>query len=237
MAGVGGGAVLPGHVAIIMDGNGRWARSKGLSRLRGHEEGVKAADRVARGAAEIGIKFLTLYAFSTENWKRPRREVSFLMRLLREFLVRRRKELAENDIRLVHVGSKEGLPGSVLRELRLAVEETRQCGRMTLGLALNYGGRDELVSAARALVERARGGERFDVDEAAFSNELHSAGFPDVDLLIRTGGEKRLSNFLLWKVSYAELYFAQVYWPAFTKRHLLRAVRVYGRRRRKFGGL
>ena len=237
MDGVGGRAVLPGHVAIIMDGNGRWAKERGLPRFRGHEEGVKAAERTARAAAEIGIKFLTLYAFSTENWRRPGREVSFLMRLLRDFLSRRRKELIENDIRLVHIGSEEGLPREVVRELRLATEETRRCGRMTLGLALNYGGRAELVSAVRSLVERARRGERFDVGEGLFSDELCTAPFPDVDLLIRTGGQKRLSNFLLWKVSYAELYFARVCWPGFTKRHLLRAVKGYGRRRRKFGGL
>ncbi len=236
MACLGERTVLPAHVAIIMDGNGRWARAKGLPRFRGHQEGVEAAERTARAAAEIGIEVLTLYAFSTENWKRPRREVSFLMRLLGDFLSRKRKELVDDDIKLVHIGSEEGLPAAVLRELKLAVEETSRCRRMTLGLALNYGGRAELVSAARSLVERARRGERFDVDEAAFSGALHSAGLPDVDLLIRTAGEKRLSNFLLWKVSYAEMYFARVCWPGFTKRHLLRAVKEYGRRRRKFGG-
>ena len=220
-----------------MDGNGRWARARGLPRFRGHEEGVRAAERTTRAAAEIGIKFLSLYVFSTENWKRPRREVSFLMRLLRNFLSRRRKELVENEIRLVHIGSRDGLPEAVLRELDLAVEETRGGRRMTLGMALNYGGRAELVSAARALVERARGGEGFDADEQTFSGALQSAGLPDVDLLIRTAGEKRLSNFLLWKVSYAELYFARACWPEFTKSHLRRAVKEYGRRRRKFGAL
>ena len=228
---------LPAHLAVIMDGNGRWARRHGLPRTEGHKAGAESARVVARCCAEWGIRYLTLYAFSTENWNRPRSEVRFLMQQLRRFLVERRGELKENGIRLRAIGRIEALSPAVRRELAATEEATRDGGNLTLLLALNYGGRAEIVDACRALARRVKDGALVpeEIDEHAFAAHLCTAGVPDPDLLIRTGGEMRVSNFLLWQISYAELYVTDVTWPDFRREQLLEALRSYAARTRRFG--
>jgi len=230
---------LPRHVAVIMDGNGRWAKARGLPRNEGHKAGAESAARVAECCVEFGIPLLTLYAFSTENWRRPRAEVQFLMSNLRRFLQERREEFVERDIRLVAIGDVEGLPAAVRRELSRTEEATRDCGSLTLVTALNYGSRSEIAHAARSIAEDVRAG-RIDpdaVDEALVEERLYTAGLPAVDLLIRTGGEMRISNFLLWQVSYAELYVTPTCWPDFDREAFLEALEEFARRERRFGGL
>ena len=230
---------LPSHVAIIMDGNGRWAETRRLRRTRGHAEGVESVRAITRECARIGIGQLTLYAFSEENWKRPRAEVKLLMRLLRRFLVGERGEIMDNNIRLTAVGRLDRLPADV----RGAYEQTRDLSAgndgMTLCLALSYGGQQEIVDAARAIAVRVRKGE---IEPDAISPEmiaahLYQPDMPPVDLMIRTAGEMRLSNFLLWEVSYAELYVTNACWPEFREAELAQAFDAYARRVRKFGGL
>ncbi|RMH01172.1 MAG: di-trans,poly-cis-decaprenylcistransferase [Planctomycetota bacterium] len=220
-----------------MDGNGRWAQRHGWRRIRGHESGVEAVRDTVEAAAEWGIEHLTLYSFSIENWQRPRSEVNALMALLRRFLVEERPTLLDNGIRLRALGRVQDLPADAAEVLRETEALTAAGDRMTLRLALSYGGRRELVEAARRLAERVAAGELApaEVDEAAFAGALYDPEMPDPDLVIRTAGEQRLSNFLLWQASYAELHFAPELWPDFRRRHLLRALRDYHGRERRFG--
>jgi undecaprenyl diphosphate synthase len=226
---------LPNHVAIIMDGNGRWAETRGLARTRGHAEGVESVRAVTRECARIGIGQLTLYAFSEENWRRPRREVRILMRLLRRFLVGERGEIMDNDIRLTAVGRLDRLPEDVRRELEKTRAMSADNKGMVLCLALSYGGRQELIDATRSIVQS--GVPADEVTEETIQKHLYQPGMPPVDLMIRTAGEMRISNFLLWQVSYAELYVAQACWPEFREEELGAALDSYGKRTRKFGGL
>jgi len=223
---------LPAHIGIIMDGNGRWAEKKGLPRRRGHYEGVKAAKRVVRVASGAGIRFLTLYTFSTENWKRSPAEVDYLMHLIRVHL---KKEVAfyqENHIRMVHSGSLQRLPRGVARELAKVISETADNRGMTVNMAIDYGGRDEVLRAVNRL--RA-GGHAGEITEGQLRTALDHPEFPDPDLIIRTGGECRLSNFLLWQMAYAELYFSPKMWPDWQEEDLLAALEEYRSRERRFG--
>jgi undecaprenyl diphosphate synthase len=232
-------ADLPRHVALIMDGNGRWAEARGLARVRGHRAGVESVRAVTRHAAKLGLRQLTLFAFSTENWKRPRAEVSTLMRLLRRYLVEERGELMENDIRLAAIGRISGLPHRVQAALEETRELTRKNRGMTLCLALNYGGQLEIADAAKHLAVDVAAGRLSPeaIDEAALAARLYQPGMPQLDLLVRTAGEQRVSNFLLWQLSYAEIYVSDVCWPEFREEELETALAEYGRRVRRFGGL
>ena len=230
-------AKTPDHIAIIMDGNGRWAAARGLPRLFGHRAGAEAVRRTVEACCELGVKVLTLYAFSWENWDRPTRETGELMGLLDEFVRRELPTLHANHVRLRAIGRLETLPSGVLATLQRAMAETAGCDRMTLVLALSYGGRQEIVDAARRLATLARQG-RLDpaqIDETLFARHLYAADLPDPDLLIRTSGEQRLSNFLLWQSSYTEWYVTSKRWPDFSKEDLLDAIAAYERRERRFG--
>lgn len=235
----GGTSVLPKHVAIIMDGNGRWARKRGLPRTAGHLEGVKRAKEVVKACGERGIEVLTLYAFSTENWRRPAEEVGFLMRLFEESLAREIVELCRNNVVLRVIGRVEDLPESVRQAARRGEQATAGNSGLVLNVALNYGGRAELVDAARRLARQVQTGELAPeaIDEAAFAGQLYTAGLPDPDLVIRPSGEQRLSNFLLWQAAYAELYLTPTLWPDFTPDEFERALAAYRGRRRRFGAL
>ncbi len=228
---------LPQHIAVIMDGNGRWAQQRGLSRIEGHRHAASAVRETVTQCARLGIRCLTLYSFSLENWKRPRYEVDGLMALYAEYLAAERREIMDNDIRVVQVGRREGLPPEVLRELDLTQDLSRPNKGLCLCLALNYGSRAEIVDAVRSLAQRVKAGqlEPGAIDEAAISGALYTAGIPDPDLVIRTAGEMRVSNFLLWQISYAELYVTPVLWPDFRAEHLYDALRNYAARERRFG--
>lgn len=228
---------LPGHIAIIMDGNGRWAYSHGLPRLQGHSNGVETVDRITRAAVEIGIDVLTLYAFSSENWKRPREEVSGLMQLLKKYLESELSTMIENNIRLSCIGDIRKLPNDVQDAISHSLAETSSNNGLVLNLALNYGGRDEIVRAARRLADLSLHQKLRpqDLNEEVFTRNLDTAGLPEPDLIIRTGGEKRLSNFLLWQASYSELYFTEKNWPDFSKDDLITALHDYQKRQRRFG--
>jgi len=229
----------PAHVAIIMDGNGRWATGRGLPRVAGHREGVKAARAIVRAADAIGLRYLTLYAFSTENWSRPEDEVSMLMRLLEESIYRELPELMENNVRLRVIGRTAGVPLPVRRGLEHVVAATEKNTGLTLLMAFNYGGRDELLDAFRALARRVQTGELAPerISEADVSGALYTDGVPDPDLLIRTSGEMRVSNFLLWQIAYTELWVTPTLWPDFAPADLYRAVADFQRRTRRFGGV
>ncbi|MBI4773642.1 MAG: isoprenyl transferase [Deltaproteobacteria bacterium] len=228
---------LPRHVAIIMDGNGRWARGKGLRRIRGHREGARSVREVVRTSREIGIQFLTLYAFSEENWQRPKTEVSALMHLLGQYLDEEKQEMIEKEIRFNVIGNVEKLPKGIRGKIVDVEEVTQNNGRMVLNLALSYGGRSEIVRAARILARRCMEGglDPDDIDEVLFGEQLYTAGQPDPDLLIRTSGELRISNFLLWQISYTELVMTPVLWPDFRREQFMDAISEYQRRRRRFG--
>ena len=228
---------LPRHVAIIMDGNGRWARKRGLPRVMGHRAGVRAVKKVVRAAREIGIEVLTLYAFSKENWARPRAEVEALMGLLYDYLEGELEEMLSNDIALKVIGDPERLPERVRKKLFETIEKTSQGRGMTLVLALSYGGRDELVRAFRRMAEDLAAGrlEPAGITEETISARLDTRELPDPDLIIRTSGEERLSNFLIYQGAYAELYFTKTLWPDFDRRALLRALEDYAKRERRFG--
>jgi undecaprenyl diphosphate synthase len=230
---------LPRHVAIIMDGNGRWAEARGLPRIMGHRRGIQSVRAVVEEGCRLGLEQLTLYCLSVENWKRPPRELKFLMRLLRHFLVVERAELMEQNVRLTMIGRREGLPEDVLRALDRTAGETAANAGMTLCLAVNYGGRTEIAGAARRLAQDARSGalDPAQVDEATFAAYLGTADMPEPDLLVRTAGEMRVSNFLLWEISYAEIWVTDVLWPDFRADDLLAACRSFAARQRKFGGL
>jgi undecaprenyl diphosphate synthase len=228
---------LPAHVAIIMDGNGRWAKAHGKPRVFGHRNGVRSVREVSEAAAELGVRYLTLYAFSTENWRRPAHEVNALMRLLVQTIHRERKTLRENRIRLATIGDTAGLPERTALALQEAIAETAGHDRMTLTLALNYSARMEMTRAARLLAQEVRDGQLSPdaIDEEQISRHLFTSGIPDPELLIRTSGEYRVSNFLLWQIAYAELHFTQVMWPDFRKEHLYQAILDYQNRERRFG--
>ena len=230
---------LPRHIAIIMDGNGRWAQNRGLPRVVGHRRGIQRVRAVVEEGCRIGLDQLTLYCLSVENWMRPPRELKFLLRLLRHFLIVEREELMDQKVRLTMIGRRAGLPDDVLRELDRTIAMSAENTGMILCLAINYGGRTEIADAARRLAEDVRSGaiaaER--VDESIFSSYLATAGMTDPDLLIRTAGEMRVSNFLLWQISYTELWVTDVLWPDFRGDDLLGACQAFAARERKFGGL
>lgn len=230
---------LPRHIAVIMDGNGRWANQRGLPRVAGHEEGAKTVRRIVTHCARLGIEALTLYSFSTENWKRPREEVEFLMGLYAQYLVAERETIMSNDVRFLHVGRREGLPASVLDEMDRTVAMSAGNGGLRLCLALNYGAREEILDAVRAIAAAAAEGRvrAADIDEALFTRHLYTAGLPDPDLLIRTANERRVSNFLLWQISYAEIHVTERFWPDFAEADLDAAIRDYLGRQRRFGGV
>ena len=227
----------PHHIAMIMDGNGRWATARGLPRVMGHQAGAAAVRRIVEACCELGVKALTLYAFSWENWDRPADEIQELMGLLDEFVRLEAPTLRANQIRLRAIGRLEGIPPGVLTNLRRVIDETAPFERMTLTLALSYGARQEIVDAARRLAHAARAGtvRPEQIDEAVFARYLYAPDLSDPDLLIRTSGEQRLSNFLLWQVSYTELYVTPKLWPDFSKDDLLDAIAEYERRSRRFG--
>lgn len=228
---------VPRHIAIIMDGNGRWAKQKGMPRVLGHRSGVQSVREVTEAAAEIGVGFLTLYAFSTENWNRPPAEVTALMSLLVETIKGEIRDLNKNGVRLAAIGDIEALPKSSYKALVEGIEQTKNNQRITLVLALNYSAKWEILRAARQLAEQAKAGqiEPSDIDENMFENALSTRGIPDPELLIRTSGETRISNFLLWQIAYAELYFTPVFWPDFGRKELFEAILSYQRRERRFG--
>ena len=234
-----GGASEPHHVAIIMDGNGRWAKARGLPRVAGHRRGADAVRRVVRGAGDLGIPVLTLFAFSTENWTRPADEVSDLMGLLRHYLRSELDELRKNGARLRVIGNREGLAPDIVRDIAEAEKLTQSNNRIDVNICVNYGSRAEIVRAARALAQRVAAGDlkADSIDESAFERELLTAGVPDPDLLIRTSGEQRISNFLLWQCAYSELVFVDTLWPDFGKEHLEQAVAEFRRRERRYGGV
>lgn len=225
---------LPRHVAVIMDGNGRWAAQRGLPRIEGHRAGSESVREVVEASARLGIQVLSLYAFSRENWKRPRTEVTRLWRLLREYLAKEDRLLIDNDLKLQVIGRREDYPALVRREIERVEALTSGNRRMTLVVALSYGGRDEIVAAARRLVAE-KGLKPRAIDEQAFAARLSTAGLPDPDLLIRTSGEMRISNFLIWQIAYAELWMTPVLWPDFRRRHLFQAVLDFQSRERRFG--
>lgn len=230
---------IPRHIAIIMDGNGRWAKSRGFPRIFGHRNGASAVRATVEAAGRLGIEVLTLYSFSIENWSRPSDEVRDLMSLYLQYMEGERGELVQRNIRLRQIGRRDGLPPEALAALDRTLEATANCTGPTLCLAVNYGARAELVDAVRALAERVRTGELSptEIDESAISASLGTSGLPDPDLLIRTAGEMRVSNFLLWQISYSELYVTPTLWPDFTAESLFEAVRAYAKRERRFGGL
>jgi len=226
---------LPAHIAVIMDGNGRWAAQRHLPRVEGHRAGIESVREIVEGSARLGIQVLTLYAFSMENWKRPAAEVSTLMMLLKRYLRSELNTLLRNNIRFKVVGRIEDLSRDVQRELKAAEDKTATNGGMLFNIALNYGGRAEIVEAAKRLL--ADGVAPDQIDEGRFASYLYTAGQPDPDLLIRTSGEMRVSNFLLWQIAYAEIWVTDTLWPDFRKRHLLEAVLAYQKRERRYGGI
>lgn len=233
-------AVLPRHVAIIMDGNGRWANERGLPRAAGHKAGVEAVREAVKAAIESGVEVLTLYAFSHENWKRPQEEVSILMGLLDYFLQKEIDALDKEGVRLRILGRVEALPANVVAQLRKAEVRTAKNSRLTLNLALNYGARQEILDAVAKIIAASKSDASLSgagLTEEMFSGYLYTSGQPDPDLLIRTSGEMRLSNFLLWQLSYAEIYITEKFWPDFRKDDFLEAVREFGRRERRFGDI
>ncbi len=230
---------LPRHIAIIMDGNGRWAKQRGLPRIFGHREGVQSVRTIVEESCRIGLEQLTLYCFSSENWKRPLRETQYLMRLLRHFLVSERKELIEHDIKIKMIGSRSGMPDDVLSEYDKTEAMTSSNTGLTLCLAVNYGGRAEIAEAARKVARDVEDGliNPDGIDESTFGRYLSTADMPDPDLLIRTAGEYRLSNYMLWQLSYAEFWVTPVHWPDFRVTEFHAALRDFARRHRRFGGL
>jgi undecaprenyl diphosphate synthase len=224
---------IPCHVAIIMDGNGRWARERGLPRHAGHRAGVDNLRRVIEAAVEFGIRYLTIYAFSTENWRRPPAEVRGLMNILEEVIDRELQELHANGVQLRHIGRLEGLRPGLQEKVLHAIDLTKHNQQLILNVAWNYGGRDEILHAIQSIVEEGVGAE--DIGEDTISQHLYTAGIPDPDLVIRTSGESRISNFLIWQAAYAELLVTPTYWPDFGRKQLLEALWVYSHRERRFG--
>jgi len=230
---------IPEHVAIIMDGNGRWAQSRRMPRIRGHLEGVKRVEEIIREAGALGVKVLTLYAFSTENWQRPQREVTGLMRVFRSVLDQKTKSMVKNNLRLRFMGERDHVPANVLARMDEAVSRTQGNTGLIVNIAFNYGSRHEIVNAARRIADAVQQQHLSlaAVDEAVFSRMLYAPDLPDPDLLIRTSGEKRVSNFLLWQISYSELYFTDKCWPEFDQKEFHKALETYHDRERRYGGL
>ena len=230
---------VPQHVAIILDGNGRWAKSKGMPRNYGHMEGAKNVERICEEAWRMGIKYLTVYAFSTENWKRPKEEVDALMNLLRNYLKTCIKTAEKNDMVVRVIGDKSGLDEDIREKIDNLEKASANNQGLNFQIAINYGSRDEIVRGVKKIMEDMKNGKisEDEMNEAMFSGYLDTAGIPDPDLLIRTSGEERLSNFLMWQLAYTEFYFTDVPWPAFTKEDLMKAVEKYNRRDRRFGGV
>jgi len=230
---------IPQHVAVIMDGNGRWAKRRGLPRVAGHHSGMKNVKKIAIAASDLGVKVLTMYAFSTENWTRPKDEVDFLMKLPQEFFPMEIDELMENNVQIRMTGLQSGLPESTLKAVTDAIERTKHNTGMILNFALNYGGRKELLLGVQQIIRDVRSG-KLDadlIDEDTFSSYMLTCGLPDPDLLIRTSGELRLSNFLLWQLAYSELWFTDLFWPEFGEEHFYQAIAEYQRRARRYGGI
>jgi len=224
---------IPVHVGIIMDGNGRWARARGLNRLAGHRAGTENLRRIVRACADFGIKYLTVFAFSTENWARPKEEVDGLMEIMEEFIDKEIDELDAEGVQIRHVGKLDGIPERLKAKIKMSIERTRHNNRLVLSVAFNYGGRDEIVQAVRKIV--AEGIPPDEITEETIANHLYTAGMPDPDLVIRTSGEIRISNFLLWQSAYAEWYFTPRFWPDFGREDLIAAIADYNRRERRFG--
>ncbi len=223
---------IPNHIAVIMDGNGRWAKSKMLPRTMGHREGAKTLDKILNYSAKIGVKYLTVYAFSTENWKRPEKEVKALMKLFSEYMKKERKKIMDNDIRFMVSGRREGVDLKLVEEIEELEEATKENKGITLNIAFNYGGRSEIIDAVKRIIESGDS----DIDEEKFASYLYN-NIPDPELLIRTSGELRISNFLLWQIAYSEIYITDLYWPQFNEKELDKAIASYNKRDRKFGGL
>jgi len=228
---------LPNHIAIIMDGNGRWAKSKGLLRKIGHQNGAKTVKEVVETCAKINVKYLTLYAFSTENWNRPKLEVELLMKLLISSLKKEVKTLQKNNIKLSTIGNLNSLPTKVAKELKDVIEKTKDNNRLTLTLALSYGSQEELIKTIKEISLKVKNNliSPENIDKSVINNHLYDHYLPDVDLLIRTSGEQRISNFLLWEIAYAELFFSDILWPDFNKENLFEAILNYQNRERRFG--
>lgn len=223
---------IPNHIAIIMDGNGRWAKQKMLPRVMGHREGAKTLDKILNYSAEIGVKYLTVYAFSTENWKRPEKEVSALMKLFSDYMKKERTKLIENDIRFMISGRREGIDATLLKEIEELEEVTKDNKKITLNIAFNYGGRAEIIDAVNKAIKSGN----TDIKEEDFGKYLYN-DIPDPELLIRTSGEIRISNFLLWQIAYSEIYITDLFWPDFDETELDKAILSFNKRNRKFGGL
>ena len=228
---------LPQHIAIIMDGNGRWAKKRNLERIVGHQKGIESAREIVKFCREAGINVLTLYVFSIENWRRPKKEVQALMNLLKKYILKESKELLKNDICLKVIGNIEDMPPSVVRILHETVEATKTCRGMIVNLALSYGGRDEIIRAIKKIVKEVKQGslKENDITEGTFADYLFTKDLPDPDLLIRTSGEMRLSNFLLWQMAYTEIYVTEILWPDFKREDMIRALIDYQNRERRFG--
>ncbi len=234
--------VLPQHIGFIMDGNGRWAKMRGLERSAGHREGAKTFRRIGEYCADVGIKYMTFYAFSTENWNRPKKEVLSLMKLFKEYLREGDGRLAENDIRqmkLRFIGEREGLPSDLLKLIEKAEKETAKYGKITVNIALNYGGRAELKSAVKSIAQKVKNGELSidDITEQTISDNIYTAGQPDPDIIVRPSGEFRLSNFLTWQSAYSEFWFSDILWPDFTEEHVNEILYDFQNRNRRFGGV
>lgn len=232
-------AAVPKHIAIIMDGNGRWAKEQGKVRTFGHQEGAEALKRIVKVADKIGVEVISAYAFSTENWKRPVTEVSFIMELLSRYLTNEIEEFNQNNVRVRFMGAREGLPTIVQEKMDIAMEATKNNTGITLNLAINYGGQAEILHAVQGIARNIESGSLKveDIKAEVFENYLYTHGLPAPDLLIRPGGDARISNFMLWQIAYAEIWTTNVYWPAFTPEIFLQAIREYQGRERRFGGL
>jgi undecaprenyl diphosphate synthase len=230
---------IPKHIAIIMDGNGRWANERGLPRTAGHRKGIERIKEILKAANELGIRFITFFTFSTENWQRPKREVDMLMHSLDNFLKNQVRELNQKNIRLMVIGEKEPLPHYLQKRIKQVQDLTKENNGLVAIIALNYGSRQEIINAVKRFSEQVRAGKETidNLSQELFANFLYTAGIPDPDLLIRTSAELRISNFLLWQLSYAELYFPKKYWPDFSREDLIRAIKEYQRRERRFGGI
>ncbi|MBR3395572.1 MAG: isoprenyl transferase [Firmicutes bacterium] len=230
---------VPAHIAIIMDGNGRWAKEKGMVRLKGHQAGMESLREIVRACSDMGVKVLTVYAFSTENWKRPIEEVSGIFALLVRYVAKELKELNENNVQIRMLGDIDPLPADAKKAAQKAVDSTKDNTGLIFCIAINYGGRAEIVRAARLLAKQAAEGQLVpaSIDEAMFASQLYTADLPDPDLIIRTGGEMRLSNFLTWQSAYSELYVTDTYWPDFTPDKLQEAIDAFNGRDRRYGGI
>jgi len=230
---------LPAHIAVIMDGNGRWAKKRGLPRIMGHKEGAESVRVITESCAELGIKYLTFYAFSTENWKRPEPEVKFLMSMLDSYLKRERVTIMKNNIRFKSIGDRKKLPAVVVKKINMLEKESAKNTGLTMILALNYGSRDEIKNAVVKIAKKVKKGETApsEITEKMIEENLYTKGVPDPDLMIRTSGEMRISNFLLWQLAYSELYITATLWPDFRKKELVAAIENYQARDRRFGGL